>query len=153
MFLRSLAELFFLLGSEPHKLLAIGFWFANLVDAIRDGDASWLSPLSVAQGVVAPAVNGVPDPTARIVHVAIEAGNDVHMQVHDRLPSSLTRIESNVVAVWLVDTVEFDFDLADELEQSHLFIEGGIEPGGHESLWNDKGVPRTDGVGVTNSEG
>jgi len=42
MFLRSLVELLFLLGSEHHKLLAIGFWFANLVDAIRDGDASWL---------------------------------------------------------------------------------------------------------------
>ena len=42
MFVRSLTELCFLLSCEQYKLLALGFWLANLIDAIREGDASWL---------------------------------------------------------------------------------------------------------------
>lgn len=44
-------------------------------------------------------VDHVPNTASRVVHVALEPRDDVHVEVHDGLSRRLTRVEPDVVAV------------------------------------------------------
>ena len=68
------------------------------------------------------------DAAARVGDVAGVAGDDVDVQVQDRLARGLARVETDVVAVGAKLRVERGFDDIDEREDGVLLVARRVEP-------------------------
>jgi hypothetical protein len=79
---------------------------------------------------------------ARVIDIAVEARDDVNMQVHDRLPRSGTSIESDVVAVRAQLRVELFPHRGDGSPELSLLVRRGVEPGRGMAARQDQRVPR-----------
>ncbi len=102
--------------------------------------------------VVTSTRNDMAHATARVVHVAVEARDDVHVKVHDRLARICTSVETDVVAIGLELRVERALHDVDELEHRDLLLAGGIEPSRDHASRDDQRVSRTDRISITNGE-
>jgi len=95
----------------------------------------------------------MPDAAARVGDIAVEAGDEVHVQMHHRLASSRADIDPDVVAVGLQLGVELGLHHIEQLEHRNLFFSGRLEPGGDQPPRHDERVARRDREAVTNRKG
>jgi hypothetical protein len=70
----------------------------------------------------------VPHPAARRLDVAVVPGNDVDVQVKDRLARGLADVHADVVAVGPVDALDGGPRVGDGGHQLRPFLVGGVEP-------------------------
>lgn len=87
--------------------------------------------------VVAFGGNDVPHPSPGVRHVSFESGDDVHVQVEDRLARRLAYVDSDVVAVRRAVLFFYGvFGDVDRFDEGLLFFGCGFEPGGDEAGWD-----------------
>ena len=119
-------------------------------------DASRREPRLAGLGlreVVALAGDDVANPAARIGHVAAIARDEVHVQVHHRLPGHLARVDPEVVALGRGRArIEGALAHLDQVEDRGLFVAGGFPPGGHLAPGNDQRVPGRDREAIPDGE-
>ncbi len=90
--------------------------------------------------------------TTWVSDIASVAGNDVDVQVHDGLASSLSRVDADVVAVRLQLNVELALDLIDKRKEGVLFDLRCLEPSGHFAPRDDKRVAGRDRKSIANGK-
>ena len=93
------------------------------------------------------------DASTWIVHVAAEAGDDVDVEMHDRLAGGRACVEADVVAIGVQLGVERLLDLVDEGEDCGSILVRGGEPIGDDALGDDERVAFCDRVLVADREG
>lgn len=93
----------------------------------------------------------VPHASSWIVHIPTVSRNDVNVQVWHRLPGSLTDVESNVVGVGMIFTVENSFGVVDSGDQGFTLFGSGLEPGCDVSVGNQEGMALAHREGVPES--
>jgi len=81
--------------------------------------------------------NDVPHPSPGVRHVPFESGDDVHVQVEDRLARRLAYVDSDVVAVRRAVLFFYGvFGDVDRFDEGLLLFGCGFEPGGDEAGWD-----------------
>jgi hypothetical protein len=72
----------------------------------------------------------------------------MHMQMHHRLPGRRPRVDPNIVPIRLELLVEQRLHILDQAHQRPLLVGRRLEPGRHDAMRHDQGVPLGDWVGV-----
>ncbi len=102
--------------------------------------------------VVAAAGDDVAHPSARIVHVAEVARDDVDVKMHHRLTGSGPGVEADVVPVRRVARVEHALDRVDGPQDGLLLGRAGVEPRGDVAPGHDERVAGRDGIAISHRD-
>src|SRR5262245_46341041 len=90
--------------------------------------------------VVAAAGNDVADATARVIHVAAEPRDDVHVEMGHSLARGRSSVETDIEAVRVQLLVQLLLDDVDEVENRDPFRVRGAKPVGNDATSDDEGV-------------
>lgn len=91
-------------------------------------------------------------PSLGVLNITFVAWDDMDMDVKDALPSRLSHVDADVVAVWFELIVEQFLFLFDELHAGSDFFRCQLEETGDMAARDDQGVTRARGVGITRTE-
>jgi len=83
----------------------------------------------------------------------MEAGDDVDVDVHHRLPGGLTGVEADVVGVGFQLAIEVSLHAVDEIEQRRTLLDSAVEEVRDVPPRHDERVAGGDGVAVAEGEG
>ncbi len=103
-----------------------------VVDSI-DKTRRGLSPRLGWTQVVALGQDHMAHPTARVVHVAVPPGDQMDVEVTDRLPSGITVVEPHVVAIRRQLIVQLGPYLVEQIHEVDAFLRVGVPPPSDES--------------------
>ena len=80
------------------------------------------------------------DTASRILDIALIPGNDMDVQMRNRLPRRFAGIDSDVVTRGRSVLFNHTLDLANRGDKLLLFLFGRLEPGPDVALWNEQRV-------------
>ena len=83
------------------------------------------------------------NPATGVLHIALIAGNDMHMQMHDGLPGCSPRIDPDIISVGPETLVEQRLDVVDEPHNGLLLLAARVKPGRHHPMRNHLRPGRT----------
>jgi hypothetical protein len=85
-------------------------------------------PLSYHRDVVGFFWNDMPHPTTWSWYIAVVPGNDMDVEMKDRLAGGSADVHAEVVAIGLVDLLDGGPSIGDRGHQLDAFRVGGLEP-------------------------